>query len=47
MRKKKVKMTKEQLEKENKLLRKHHLKLTIEIEYLKKLDVLVYKKKTK
>ena len=44
MRKKKVKMTKEQLEKENKLPRKQNLRLTIEVEYLKKLDALVLQK---
>ena len=47
MTKKKVKMTQEQLEKENELLRQQNLKLIIENEYLKKLNALVQKEKPK
>lgn len=46
MTKKKVKMTHEQLEKENELLRQQNLKLIIENEYLKKLNALVQQRET-
>ena len=46
MTKKKVKMTQEQLEKENELLRQQNLKLIIENEYLKKLNALVQQRET-
>lgn len=47
MTKKKVKMTQEQLEKENELLRQQNLKLIIENEYLKKLNALVQQRETR